>query len=138
MAAMTPRRTGAAVTEAELTVLRTLWDGGPATVREVLDRVGPDGQDWAYTTVQTLLLRLQEKGCVGADKRGMAHVFRAIVSRDQFAGQRLDEVKDAILDGAAAPLVLRLVQNGKFTPAEIAHFRKLLDDAEHRGRKEGR
>jgi BlaI family transcriptional regulator, penicillinase repressor len=131
---MSPRRDPTDVTDAELSVLKTLWEGGPATVREVLARVGTDGREWAYTTVQTLLLRLQEKGCVRADKRGLAHVFAATVTRDQLAGQQIDHVKDSILDGAAAPLVLRLVQNGRFSAAEIADFRRLLDEAEKRSK----
>ena len=69
---------------------------------------------------------------VRANKRDLAHVFAAKVTREQFAGQRIDEVTDTILDGAIAPLVLRLVQKGKFSTTEIEHFRSLLADAERR------
>jgi BlaI family transcriptional regulator, penicillinase repressor len=135
---MTPRRDSLPpVAEAELTVLKLLWDHGPGTVREVLDRLGA-GQDWAYTTVQTLLLRLQEKGYVAADKRGLAHVFAAVIGREALAGQRVDELARNLLDGAVAPLLLRLVQRGRFSAAEIAHFRRLLDAAEGRSRGKGR
>jgi predicted transcriptional regulator len=118
-----------AVTEAELEVLKALWDGGPATIRELLDRLG---HAQAYTTVQTLVARLQDKGFVHADKKGLAHVFTAALPRERMAQHRVDELADSLLDGAVAPLVLRLVEQGRFSPEEIAAFRELLRQAEKR------
>ena len=120
-----------ATTDAELTVLKALWDGGPATVRELLERLGTD---WAYTTVQTLVGRLVEKGQVRADRRDIAHVFTATVARDELAQRQVDEVASSLLDGATAPLVLRLVEKGRFTAAEIARFRALLQAAEKKAK----
>lgn len=117
------------ITEAELTVLKSFWDAGPATVRELLERLGTE---WAYTTVQTLVTRLVEKGHVRADRRGVAHLFSATRDREAFAQLRVEEVADSLLDGAVAPLVLRLVENGRFSTDDIEHFRKLLRDAERR------
>jgi predicted transcriptional regulator len=131
---MSPKRQAPSVADAELTVLRVLWEHGPSTVREVLELLPEGGKDWAYTTVQTLLLRLQDKGCVRSDKRDLAHVFAATVTRDELAGERIAEVVDSLLDGATAPLVLRLVEKGRFSASEIAHFRALLDAAERRQR----
>jgi predicted transcriptional regulator len=101
------------------------------TVRELQQR-GTDVGAWAYTTVQTLLQRLVDKGLVAADKRGHAHVFTAAVTREQFAGERVQEVADALLDGALAPLLLRLLPRGTFTAAELERFRALLDEVEAR------
>lgn len=120
-----------AITDAELTILKALWDGGPATVRELLARLGTE---WAYTTVQTLVGRLVDKGHVRADRRDLAHVFAATTARDELAHRRVGEVADALLDGAVAPLVLRLVEKGRFTAAEIESFRRLLREAERRSR----
>lgn len=126
---MTPPkpRSTPAITEAELTILKSLWDGGPATVRELLDRLGTA---WAYTTVQTLVGRLVDKGHVRADRQELAHVFTAKTQRDQLAEQQVQAVASSLLDGAVAPLVLRLVEQAEFTAAEIARFRELLRDAE--------
>ena len=66
-------KSSSATTEAELMVLKALWHG-PATVRELLQRLGTD---WAYTTVQTLAGRLVEKGQVRTDRKDLAHVFTA-------------------------------------------------------------
>ena len=62
---------------AELEVLRTLWDEGPTTVREVMNLLHRRGRKVAYTTVLTFLSRLEAKGCVKSDRSGVAYVYRA-------------------------------------------------------------
>lgn len=131
MRAMSPRRREPlpSIADAELQVLKALWDGGPQTVRELLERLAGDK---AYTTVQTLVQRLCDKGLVRADTRGLAHVFTATLPKEHVAQRRVDELASSLLDGAVAPLVLRLVEKGRFTTDEIAAFRKLLQQAEGR------
>jgi BlaI family penicillinase repressor len=123
------------VPDAELAVLKALWDGGPATVRELMDRLG---SEQAYTTVQTLVGRLVDKGHVRADRRDLAHVFVAATTREQLARQQVANVADSLLDGAVAPLVLGLVERGDFTAAEIARFRELLAAAEQKRKRDRR
>jgi predicted transcriptional regulator len=120
-------RKNAEVSDAEMEVLRTLWEGGPGTVREVDARLQPLKRGWAYTTIQTLLNRLETKGYVKSDKRGLAHVFRAAVSRERFLSQRLQELSEEVCDGTATPLVMALVRGHRFTPAEIEQFRRLIE-----------
>src|SRR5689334_20609817 len=93
------------------------------------------GRSWAYTTVQTLLQRLQAKGCVASDPAGPAHVFRASATREELLGLRLQGLADELCEGAPAPLVLALVQGHRFSPEEIARFRRLLDEIEGEGPK---
>tara|TARA_R110002072_G_scaffold31466_4_gene96971 strand:- start:57777 stop:58199 length:423 start_codon:yes stop_codon:yes gene_type:complete len=136
MPAMAPPRkrqdsNAPAITDAELAVLKSFWDHGPATVRELIARLDTDS---AYTTVQTLVTRLVEKGHVRADRRGLAHVFTATTAREELAHRRVEEVASSLLDGATAPLVLRLVENGKFSADDIKSFRKLLKAAEQKAR----
>ncbi len=135
---MSPRqpKPSSAIPEAELAILKALWDGGPATVRELLDRLG---NDQAYTTVQTLVGRLVDKGHVRADRRDLAHVYVATTTRDDLAARQVQDVASSLLDGAVAPLVLRLVEQGRFTPAEIARFRELLAaaEAQRKGKRGG-
>jgi BlaI family transcriptional regulator, penicillinase repressor len=128
---MSPRqpKSAPAIPDAELALLKALWDGGPATVRELLDRLG---SDQAYTTVQTLLGRLVDKGLVRTDRKELAHVFTATVARDELAQQQVQQVASSLLDGAIAPLVLRLVEQGRFSAAEIDRCRELLAAAERK------
>lgn len=127
-------RSNPAITDAELSILKSFWDDGPATVRELIGRLGTE---WAYTTVQTLVTRLVEKGHVRADRRGVAHVFTATTAREELAHRRVEEVASSLLDGATAPLVLRLVENGKFSADDIKSFRELLRAAEDKAKKDG-
>lgn len=119
-----------AISETELEVLKALWEISSGTVRGVQAALGPQGRRWAYTTVQTLLQRLLDKGYVRSDRSGTAHVFRAAVSRKQLLQQRLSALSDQLCEGSASPLVLALVEGVRFTPEEIEQFRKLLDQLE--------
>jgi len=116
------------VSDAELEVLKVLWAAGPVTVRDVATALRRQRRRLAYNTVLTLLSRLRDKGYVVADRRDTAHVFRALVSRDDLLGSSLAALADRVCDGTASPLVQALVRGRRFTAAEIAHFRKLLDE----------
>jgi BlaI family transcriptional regulator, penicillinase repressor len=118
--------------EAELQVLRALWNGGPATVREVLNHLHGQGRKVAYTTVLTFLTRLEQKGFVKSDKSGLAYVYRAAVTRNQVTRSRLRTMLDELFDGEAAPLVLQLMKTEKFSPEEIAELQKLIDQLDVR------
>ncbi len=124
-----------AVSDTELEVLKALWEHGPSTVREAEAAVRRRGRRWAYTTVLTLLQRLQAKGYVRSDKSETAHVFAATVSRDKLLRQRLRELADELCKGTATPLVLALVEDHRFKPEEIAQFRRLLDELAKEKRK---
>ncbi len=117
------------LSEAEIEVLKALWDLGPAPVREINRELAARGRRWAYTTVSTLLLRLTAKGCVASDGSAVPHIFRATVSRDEMLERRLRDTADEFCDGEPAPLVLALVQRHRFTPEELARFQRLLDEA---------
>ena len=117
------------LSEAEVEVLKVLWDLGPAPVRAINRELAARGRSWAYTTVSTLLLRLTTKGCVSSDASEVPHVYRASVSREEMLRRRLRDTADELCDGEAAPLVLALVRRHRFTPEEIAGFQRLLDEA---------
>ena len=126
-----------ALSEAEREVLKVLWEHGPGTVRQVKAVLDERGRRWAYTTVLTLLQRLQAKGCVASDVSGVAHVFRASASREVLLDLRLKGLAEELCEGAPAPLVLALVQGHRFSAEEIARFRRLLDELEAQGRRGG-
>jgi len=113
--------------DAELQVLKALWEIGPAPVRSVMHHLHEQGRRVAYTTVLTFLTRLEQKGFVRSDKSGMAYVYRALLSRDRVTKARLRSVLHELFDGAAAPLVLQLMKTEKFTAQEVAELQKLID-----------
>jgi BlaI family transcriptional regulator, penicillinase repressor len=124
--------------DAELQVLRALWDHGPATVREVLEHLHHSGRRVAYTTVLTFLTRLEQKGFVKSDKSGTAYVYRAAVTRNQITRSKLREMLDQLFDGEAAPLVLHLMKSEKFTSEEIAELHKMIDQLDARRSEESK
>jgi len=111
---------------AELEVLKALWDDGPGTVREVLNRLHDQGRRVAYTTVQTFLTRLEQKGYVVSDKSELAHVFRAKVSRERVSRSRLKSLLEQLYDGAAGPLVLQLVRTQRLSREDLAELQRLI------------
>jgi BlaI family transcriptional regulator, penicillinase repressor len=114
--------------EAELAVLRVLWDHGPQTVREVMERLHDRGRKVAYTTVLTFLTRLGQKGFVTSDKAELAYVYRPKVSRDSVVKSRVRSLLEQLYDGAAGPMVLQLIEHERFSPEEIAQLRKLIKE----------
>jgi len=123
------------MSESEREVLKALWDHGTGPVRDVVGWLRQAGRDWAYTTVLTLLGRLEAKGYVTCDRSGFAHVFQAAVSREDVVQQGLDALAQEFCNGEPAPLVLALVQGRRFTAKELADFRRLIDElAEQRPR----
>jgi BlaI family penicillinase repressor len=118
------------LSETELDVLKVLWELGAGTVREVNEHLRDRKRHWAYTTVLTLLSRLETKGYVTSDKSELAHVFRPIVSRDNLLRLRLSNLAEDLCEGTTTPLVHALVQDRRFSPEEIEGFRRLLDELE--------
>ncbi|MBC7772953.1 MAG: BlaI/MecI/CopY family transcriptional regulator [Pyrinomonadaceae bacterium] len=114
--------------EAELSVLRALWDGGPQTVREVMLWLHQRGRKVAYTTVLTFLTRLEQKGFAASDKREQAYVYRAKVSRENVTRSRVRSLLEQLYDGAAAPMVLQLMESERFSTTEIEQLRKMIDE----------
>jgi len=114
--------------EAELQVLKALWDSGPSTVRDVMNHLHRHDRKVAYTTVLTFLTRLELKGYVASDKSDLAYVYRAVLSREKVTRARLRTMVKQLYDGAAAPLVLQLMRSEKFSAEEIASLQKLIDE----------
>lgn len=113
--------------DAELEVLKGLWDGGPGTVRQVLEHLHGRGRRVAYTTVLTVLTRLEQKGYVTSNKSGVAYLYRAKVSRQKVAAVRVRAMVEQLYDGAAGQLALQLVKGEKLTAEEIDELQRLIE-----------
>jgi BlaI family penicillinase repressor len=120
-------RTSQDVTEAELAILRRLWERGPATIRALAEDVyGQDGTS-AYATVQKLLDRLEGKGFVTRDRGGSVHVFRAAVGRDELIGRKLRAVADTLCGGSLTPLLTHLVRGRRLNDQERQALRAMVE-----------
>ncbi len=112
---------------AELEALTTLWDDGPATVRDVMHGLHRRGRKVAYTTVLTFLTRLENKGYVTSDKSGVAYIYKAKAPRERIVGSRVKSLMQQMFGGSAAPMALHLLRNERFSSDEIDEMRKLID-----------
>ena len=116
------------VTDMELAILRELWTRGDATIREVTDTLYREGTAPQYATVQKLLERLEAKDCAARDRTSRAHRFRALVSREEFLGDRLQALADKLCDGSLVPLLTSLVRAKGISGEERDSLRRLIDE----------
>ena len=123
---MTMRARG--VTDAELAILKVLWERESATIRELTDVLYPEGGSAHYATVQKLLDRLKGKGYVGRRAEGRLHHYHAEVARSGLIVETLRDTADKLCDGSMAPMLTQLVSSAKLSPDDVAALRKLVDD----------
>lgn len=114
------------ITDAEMDVLKALWAAGKGTVREIAGRMTGKPQR-AYTTLQTLLKRLEDKGVVTREKGETPHVYRPLLSRHALMKSRLTSLAEELCDGAMGPLLLALVEKNKFSRKELESFQDLIE-----------
>lgn len=126
------------VTDAELALLRRLWDGGPATIRQLTDDIYPGGGASQYATVQKLLERLEAKHHVTRDRSQSVHVFDATVKRDDLIGRRLKALAEQLCGGAVTPLISTLVRSRPLTDEERRSLRQLIEDLDAKDQRKTR
>jgi BlaI family transcriptional regulator, penicillinase repressor len=106
------------LTKSELPILEVLWTRGACSVREIHEALPQKGRP-AFTTVQTVIYRLEKKHAVRCVKRiANANIFEAAVSRDEAHTTIVDELL-ALFGGRSKPVIARLVESGKLTLDDI-------------------
>jgi predicted transcriptional regulator len=116
-------------TDAELAILRVLWNRGPSTVRQVHDLI-LDEQPIGYTTVLKLMQIMTEKGLVVRDERQRAHIYRSRLTEQRTQRQLLADLLDRAFEGSAPKLVMQALTTKKASPDDLAAIRQLLDRLE--------
>ncbi len=118
-------------TRVEMELLETLWKLGSASIREIQESL-PESRRLEYTTVQTVVYRLEQKGAVKRVKKiGNAHIFEPTVTRKSVAASLIEDFLGAF-GGAAEPFVAHLVESGKISLKEL---KELENIAKERGLK---
>lgn len=117
-------------TDAELTILRVLWDRGPSTVRQVHEQLA-QGRPAAYTTALKLLQIMTEKGLVDRDDRDRTHIYRARLSEETTQRQLVRDLLDRAFGGSAGKLVMQALATRRASAEELRDIRKAIDTARH-------
>jgi len=106
-----------------------VWALGSASVREILEEL-PEEKRPAYTTVQTIIYRLEEKGAVRRVKKiGNAHIFEAVVTRKAAHGRLIDELLN-VFGGSPRSLMAQLVETGQLTLQDLRDLERTLAELE--------
>ena len=109
----------------ELQIMEALWDHGGSSVREIQERF-PEKDRPAYTTVQTMVYRLEAKKAVRRVKKiGNAHIFDAAISRTAAQRRLIDELL-SFFDGRIQPVVAHLIDSGKLTLKDVQEAEQTL------------
>jgi len=120
-------------TDAELAILRVLWQHGESTVRQVHDVLNQD-RGTGYTTVLKLMQIMTEKGLVERDESERTHVYQARLTKEQTQRQLVGHLLDKAFGGSASQLVMQALAAKPASADELARIRQLLDELEG-GRK---
>ena len=113
------------LTRLEHQIMEALWNRGAASVREILEAF-PEKSRPAYTTVQTMVYRLEEKGAIRRVKKiGNAHIFEAAISRSSAQRRLIDELL-AFFGGSSQPVVAHLIESGNLTLDDVKEAEQLL------------
>jgi len=112
---------------AELSVMELLWDHGNLSARQIQRKLYGESDRSQHGTVQRLLQRLEDKELVEREKVGVANVFSACISREQYAGSQLESLVDRLTGGSIAPLLSHLVDQKRLSRAELRRLREILD-----------
>jgi predicted transcriptional regulator len=120
-------------TEAELGVLRVLWDRGASTVREVFDVIAA-AKDVGYTTVLKQMQVMHQKGLLTRSERFRSHVYEPAVERSVTQRQLASTILQQAFDGSARGLLQSALAGRKVDARELDEIRKLLDDVQKRAK----
>jgi predicted transcriptional regulator len=115
-------------TDAELAILRILWDRGPSTVRQVHEILGQE-RTAAYTTALKLLQIMTEKGLVERDERDRTHIYRARLSEETTQRQLVRDLLDRAFGGSSSKLVMQALATKRASADELRDIRKAIDGA---------
>ena len=119
---MPPRRKP---TDAELAILRVLWEKGPSTVRQIHDVLSRD-REIGYTTALKLLQIMTEKGLTTRETLGIQHVYSASHGEEGTQRQLLRDLIDRAFGGSTSKLVMQALAAKKASPEELREIRRLL------------
>jgi predicted transcriptional regulator len=114
-------------TDAELEILSVLWSTGPATVRQVYERIS-ERRPAQYSTILKFMQIMADKGLLLRDDKQRAHVYKAARPREWTQQQLAGHLLERAFSGSAKALLIGALSARKTTKSELAEIRKLVDE----------
>jgi predicted transcriptional regulator len=124
-----PPKKSPTLTEAELRLMEVLWQNGPATVQEILQGL-PETAPLAYNSVLTTIRILEQKGYVKHVKDGRAHVYTALVQRQEATRSEIRRLVNRFFGSSHELLVLNILEDQTVDAKELKRLRKMLEGSE--------
>jgi BlaI family penicillinase repressor len=116
------------ISPAETEILRIIWELGQATIQQIHEKL-PARRKIVYKTVLTLVRRLERKGYVEHKRQGKAHVYSAVVKREDVVRRTVLDFVDRLFGGDAGPLVQFLAEEGHINADEFKRLKRIIDKA---------
>jgi BlaI family penicillinase repressor len=110
----------------QLRIMRVLWSAGPASVAEVRDRLG--GDSLAYTTVATMLRKMEDRGLVRHREHERRFIYQAAVTAAEVTRSMADDLVDRLFEGSLADTVSHLLQTREVSAQELARLERLIQE----------
>lgn len=117
-------------TDAELEVLQVLWQDGPATVRQVNEKLAAT-RDVGYTTTLKIMQIMAEKGLVERDTAQRIHIYKAATAEEETQRRLLGRFVDAAFRGSAMKLVMQALGNHEASEDELSEIKQLIERIEN-------
>ncbi|MEM9305360.1 MAG: BlaI/MecI/CopY family transcriptional regulator [Pseudomonadota bacterium] len=118
------------LSDLQLDIMQVLWDAGPATTGDVHQALEAS-RGLAYTTVATLLKRLEDKGVISRERDGRQYRYTATVAEPEVRRSMVGSLVDQLFRGDPAALVSHLMGDEQVSDKDRARIRQLLDAAEN-------
>lgn len=116
------------ISEAELEVMKILWELGQATSSQIIDRL-TETSEWKPKTIQTLISRLVAKGAIKPERTdSKAFLYLPLVGEDEFRALASKSFLQKVFDGSLNLMVASFIKEDKMTKEEIESLKKLLDE----------
>ena len=119
-----PKERGIRLGDLQLRIMRVLWDAGAATVSAVQQRL--DRQRLAYTTVATMLRKMEERGLVDHREEGRKFLYQAVVSMSEVTRSMTGDLVDRLFDGSLADAVSHLLESRDVSREELDRLEQLI------------
>ena len=119
-------------TDAELAILRVLWERGPSTVREVHDALS-DTHDTGYTTVLKLMQIMHDKRLVTRDASARTHVYEAATPPEDTQRRLVRDLAERAFGGSALGLMMQALSSARASTDDLRRIRAMIDRLEREG-----
>ena len=116
-----------ALSKSELRIARTIWQLGHATVGQVFQAL-PDDVEIDYSTVQTYIRRLEQKGYIRSSRTGRNKTYSPKVQPRRVIRETVDDLMERLFDGEVIPLMRHLIQDRGMEPSQIEQLREMLNE----------